>query len=76
MAIQVAAKVSGDLDGLGTGSLAVDGRLTFAGIHVSLSTARSAQQAQIRLQDFTDTTGLSASPGPAAGTFVFTPPGS
>jgi hypothetical protein len=73
LGIQVAAQVSGDLDGLGIDSVAVDGWLTFTGIHVSLSTARSAEEAKTRLQDFTDATGLFPSPGVAAGIFLFAP---
>jgi hypothetical protein len=73
LGIQVAAQVSGDLDGLGIDSVAVDGWLTFTGIHVSLSTARSAEEAKTRLQDFTDATGLFPSPGPAAGIVLFAP---
>jgi hypothetical protein len=74
LAIHVAAKVSGDLDGLGIDSVAIDGWLTFTGIHVSLSTARSAAEATKQLQDFSDAAGLSCSPGPTAGVFLFTPP--
>ncbi|MGH3758136.1 hypothetical protein [Actinophytocola sp.] len=73
--IRVAATVSGDLDGLGVDQLTVDQWMTFAGIHVSLSTARSAEAASARLKDFTDVIGLSCSPRRTAGNFMFSPSG-
>lgn len=73
--IRVAATVSGDLDGLGVDPLAVDQWMTFAGIHVSLSTVRSVEAASAQLNEFTDAVGLSCFPSRIAGNFVFSPGG-
>lgn len=69
--VHARAAVSGDLDGLGPGSLTADAWLRFAGISVSLSDSHSAGTAWSRLREFTDTTGLSPTPAPRHNSFLF-----
>ena len=74
--IRVAVTVSGDLDRLGPGSIAVDAWLEFAGIGVQLGDTPSAEAALERLAGFTDVTGLVPDPQPASMAFHFRADGS
>jgi len=62
VAVNARATVAGDTDGLGIESITAEAWLRFAGIRVALSDVRSADVALSRLQDFTDTVGLSPTP--------------
>ena len=73
--LHVAVRLSGDLDGLGVDVLDADAWLTFTGITVSLSEARSAPVASTRLQEFCGIGGLVCSAGVTDGRFLFKPEG-
>jgi hypothetical protein len=73
--LYAAVRLSGDLDRLGIDALDAEAWLTFSGIIVSLSEARSAKVASTRLQEFCDIGGLMCSAGVTDGRFLFQPEG-
>ena len=58
--LRVALEVGGDVDGLGVPSWKVDQWLDFEGIYVQLSDVNSATEAEERLAELTDSSGLTA----------------
>jgi hypothetical protein len=71
--IRARAALTGDLDDLGIDPIAADAWLRFTGIIVHLEDTTSADSALARLQDFTDTAGLTYSPTPNSPSFRFAP---
>jgi hypothetical protein len=71
--IRVDVTVTGDLDGLGPESIAVDAWLDFAGIRVQLGDAPSAEAALERLAAFTDVAGLAVDADRPGMAFHFSP---
>jgi hypothetical protein len=69
--LHVQARTSGDLDRLGIDTVSVDAWVAFAGITVSLPDISDAGAALGRLQQFTDTSGLTHVPGTPHGHFRF-----
>ena len=58
--LRLAVKVDGDIDGLGVPSWEVDEWLDFEGLYVQLNDVNSAVEAEERLAQFTDSSGLTA----------------